>query len=60
MTVGTYLKLEPGKVGPVEGKSKPAKIAMTKARRNQDIDRFVVEAFHHGRVRFKLGRMTVA
>ena len=47
MSVGTYLKLKAGQVGPIEGKGKPAKIAATKARRIQDIDRFVVETFHH-------------
>ena len=48
LTIGAYLKLEPGQIGPIEGKGKPAKIAMTKARRIQDIDRFVIKTFHHG------------
>src|SRR5439155_16986072 len=48
VSVGTYLKLEPGQIGPIEGKGKSAKIAMTKARRIEDIDRLVVQTFHHG------------
>src|SRR6266542_6697021 len=42
------LKLKPGKVGAVYGTGKPAKIAVTKDRRVQSIDRFIVETFHNG------------
>ena len=48
VAVGTYLKLKPRQIGSVEGKGKSAKIATTKARRIQNIDRFVIETFHHG------------
>src|SRR4029453_8776829 len=42
------LKLKSGKVGPVYGTCKPAKIAVTKNPRIQAIDRLVVETFHNG------------
>src|SRR5205814_6994631 len=37
VSVRTHLKLEPGQVGPIEGKGKPAKIPTAKDRRIQDI-----------------------
>src|SRR5215472_14525208 len=42
------LKFKPGKVGPVYGTGKPAKIAVTKNHRIQAIDRFIVETFYNG------------
>src|SRR5438552_1495337 len=49
------LKLKPREIGAVEGKGKSAKIATTKDGGIQNIDRFVINPFHHGAGKVQVG-----